>query len=70
MATYFLKWDDETFWDSSPKFIFKQLDIHNKFHNKDEKDKPKKLKNGDSETSVKMEGNKRVTTERKKLACI
>ena len=39
-------------------------------HNKEENDKPKKLKSGDTETTVKMEGNKRITTERKKLSCM
>lgn len=70
MATYFLKWEDETFWDSSLSFLAKQLDIHNKIHNKEQKDKPKELKNGDTETTVKMEGNRRITTERKKLSCM
>ena len=70
LATYFLKWEDETFWDSSLSFLVKQLDIHNKMHNKEENDKPKKLKSGDTETTVKMEGNKRITTERKKLSCM
>lgn len=65
-----MKWEDETFWDSSLSFLATQLNIHKKIHDKDSSNNSKKLSNGDTETTVKMEGNKRITTERKRLSCM
>ena len=65
-----MKWEDETFWDSSLSFLATQLNIHKKIHDKDNSNNSKKLSNGDTETTVKMEGNKRITTERKRLSCM
>ena len=33
LARTCLKWNDDEFWDSSPRFLFKQLDLYTK-HNK------------------------------------
>ncbi|MEN8079185.1 hypothetical protein ABFP60_19670 [Clostridioides difficile] len=39
MARTILKWSDADFWDSSLRFLYKQLDIY------EESNKPKKEKN-------------------------
>ena len=45
MAKSVLRWDDEDFWDSSPRFLFKQFDLYVEF-NKPSKDKAKTNKPG------------------------
>ncbi|MDY3960167.1 hypothetical protein [Romboutsia timonensis] len=69
-----MKWSDENFWYSSPRFLFKQLDIHKKANEQQNNSNSygKKLSsdiNG-CEVYERIEGNKIITTEKKKLGVI
>ena len=44
-----LNWNDDEFWDSSPKFLFKQLDLYTKFNS--EKPPKEKGNKGDTKTT-------------------
>ncbi len=40
VARSILNWDDETFWDTSLRFLFKQLDLHLEIQAKHAKQSP------------------------------
>ena len=40
-----MKWDDSDFWDSSPRFLFKQMDLYAKYNKPSNDKKPKKNNN-------------------------
>lgn len=62
MARTILKWSDEDFWDSSPRFLFKQFDIYVKNQEKAKKN----IKNVKNNKNVEV--NK--TTVKKKFKVI
>lgn len=37
-----LNWHDEDFWDSSPRFLFKQFDLYSEFNKQPDKNKSNK----------------------------
>ena len=62
LAKSALKWDDEDFWDSSPRFLFKQMDLYTKYNKRDEH--KSSVKNNDKNAGV------NTTIEKKKLGII
>ena len=65
-----LKWSDETFWEASPRFLFSQLDIHNKTFDKNNTNKKEVVKDNNYSLERRKEGNKIITVEKKKLKVI
>ena len=66
-----LKWTDENFWDSSPRFLFKQLHLFGKsLEARENKNGTLVNKNNGYEVYERREGNKIITTEKKKLGVI
>ena len=63
LAKTALKWGDEEFWDSSPRFLFKQMDLYAKYNKTDSKDNKKSNMNNGSHSI-------NTTVEKKKLGMI
>lgn len=63
LAKSALKWNDEDFWDSSPRFLFKQMDLYAKYNKPNEEVSKSTVKNGNN-SSV------NTTVEKKKLGMI
>ena len=63
LAKSALKWNDEDFWDSSPRFLFKQMDLYAKYNKPSDEVKKSVVKNGNN-PSV------NTTVEKKKLGMI
>lgn len=48
LAKAALKWNDEDFWDSSPRFLFKQMDLYSMYNKQDNKANNSKSNNKSS----------------------
>lgn len=55
LARTVLKWDDETFWESSPRFLFKQLDLFSQYNKPNKQGKFKKPNNINDDQAIKGE---------------